>query len=164
MRNSKQEIVQVFDRAWILGIIANKLNWILADPVEAIWGSASSPESLSKQSSALSLNLMPHQKNWEENQKNTWKILKKQEETWGFASSPESLSKHPPLSTKYISIQNINFWLRFQQLPNECPLNQGSIFEFIARPNPFLWFDSIPLNLGDIYVMMGITLGYSGIS
>ena len=35
----------------ILRIIANKLNWILADPEEAIWGSASSPESLSKQSS-----------------------------------------------------------------------------------------------------------------
>ena len=36
-----------------------KLDWILADPVEAIWGSVSSPESLSKQSSVL--NLLPHQ-------------------------------------------------------------------------------------------------------
>ena len=54
---------KVFERWWILRIIGNKLNWILADWVEAIWASTSSLESLSKQSSssARSLNLILHQ-------------------------------------------------------------------------------------------------------
>ena len=54
---------KVFERWWILRIIGNKLNWILADWVEAIWASTSSLESLSKQSSssAPSQNLIPHQ-------------------------------------------------------------------------------------------------------